>query len=241
MPLLKVAQTHSCFSLFPNGTYAFAKEQKKGWEDFWKEMDGDIDKLLDWAKKADIENPQDWVESLHLFLFSTFAGDVRLIKKAATSNFSTFLSKIVEEHVKDPKPNDWYYLKGVNKKKFLHVLEKAALYEKPTDAIKCIDSNMAEFGKKLYSEFLLAKTKYKKEMKSIASEMNKKAYEIEKAVLGKDLLDILNTGDKIIHAKHADQELEILDVIPEEEMLIVEDQNGNIGYVLDLWDVVQVV
>lgn len=238
MPLLRVSQTHTCLNQPPRCLYEFAEEHRKGWCSFWKALDGDLDKILDFAKKAEVANPEEWYSELHRFLFDVFSGDYRLLKKAAKADFGGFISQIAENHVNDPKEDNWYFLKGLTYNKFLAMLEYAANIPVPHDAIANINSHVPGFGAKLYSEFLLSKTKHKSEIKSIASEINKKAYDLEKGLTGKTFFD--NIPNKEFKVKYAGCPNEILNVVAvdkENEFIIVEDSDKNEGFIFGVWDV----
>lgn len=236
MPLLKIAQTHKCLNQPSYRLYTFAEEQKKNWYKFWEEMDGDMDKILEFAKKADVDNPEDWYEELHKFLFDLFAGDVKLIKKAAKSDFKGFLGQVAENHVNNPKEKYWYYGKGLKPNDFIRVVEYAAQFEDPVRAISYINARTPEYGAKLYSEWLLSKVINKKELVTVASNMNKEAYKIEAAISG-SIFDRLAVDDKIKHLRFANEEFKVLNVNKEDEFIVVEDENGKEGYVFDYWNV----
>ena len=82
MPQLQ-AQQHSWGDQPLYNFYHFPDEHKKNWMKFWESMDGDMDKIMDFAKKADIDSPVEWFESLHKFLFDFFAGTPKLLKYAS--------------------------------------------------------------------------------------------------------------------------------------------------------------
>jgi hypothetical protein len=216
--------------------YTFADEQKKGWLEFWKDMDGDRDKILDFAKKADVDNPEEWFNSLHKFLFDLFAGDVKLLRKAAKKSFGEFLAQVAENHVNDPKPTDWYYLKGLRQRDFVRVMEYASMMPDVRGAIAYVNARTPEYGAKLYNEWLLSKTPQNKELKSIASDMNKKAYEIEKEATGKDGLLDLTAETKVKHAAFPGEVFTAVEVDDEEAFVVVEDKNEKENYVFDIWN-----
>jgi len=58
--MVKTAQTHTCLDLPPSDLYRFDDGHRYGWASFWVEMKGDLDKIMDWAKKAEIEEPEGW-------------------------------------------------------------------------------------------------------------------------------------------------------------------------------------
>lgn len=236
MPLLKTSQTHKCLNQPPYRKYVFADEHKKDWMTFWKAMDGDRDKILDFAEKSEIQNPKDWYEELHRFLFDFFAGDDKLLKKAAKKTFGEFLAQVAENHVNAPKDKYWYFGKGLKPKDFIRVIEFAAAMADPSQAISYINARTPEYGAKLYSEYILSKTPGKKEIESIASDLNKKAFLKEKELTGLDTFDIFREGDTVRHLRFANEEFKIVVADREHEMLVLEDSNGREAYVFDPWN-----
>lgn len=182
MPLLKVADRY--FDDRPSCLYDFPKEHKETWCEFWKSLDGDHDKIIDFAKKAGVENPVEWAEELHRFLFDVFIGCPELAKKASKENFGKFLDTVAKEHEKNPKDKRWYLERGILPDDFAPCLKAAAELEKPSEAINHLNNHIVNFGNDLYSEFLLLKTKQSAELKSLASKLTKDAYDMERKVLG---------------------------------------------------------
>lgn len=254
MPLLKVAQSHSCLNQPVRNFYIFSPTHKAGWLKFWEEMDGDQDKILDFAKKAEIDNPKEWYEELHRFLFDFFAGNDKLLKSAAKKKFSDFLAQVAENHINDPKDKYWYFGKGLNPNEFIRVMEYAAEFSKPEEAIIYINARTPDYGAELYSEWLLSKTLNKNEFVSLASNLNKKAYLLENEVLGKDHFLRIKIGSKISHAKFPGEEFTVKEVkrsvhrvrrnkqivarlVPGTLQIIVEDEKGKVGHILDPWNI----
>jgi len=97
MPVLN-AQKHQWTKQPPYNFYHFPEEHRDGWEKFWESMDGDLDKVLKFAKTTGIECPNEWAESLHIFLFDIFAGNPKLLKKAAKENFKGFLGTVAKNY-----------------------------------------------------------------------------------------------------------------------------------------------
>jgi len=180
MPLLAVGQRHSWVKQPPYNFYRFPDEHRGNWKTFWEEMDGDREKILAFAEKSDIECPCEWFESLHWFLFDIFSGDEKLMRKASKGGFGSFLAQVATNHINSPKEKEWYFLKGVTPENFIRVVETAAEIDDIRHCVAYVNARMKEFGSALYSEFLLSKVVEKKELKSIASELNKKAYALEK-------------------------------------------------------------
>jgi hypothetical protein len=237
MPLLKVSQTRDYFNPKPNCSYNFAKEQTGNWITFWEEMDGDINKILEFAKESGIDNPQDWFDELHRFLFDVFSGNDKLLKKASKGQFKDFLAQVAENHVKNPKDLDWYYLKGTNPKEFIRVVEFASSFTDQKQAVAYINARVPEFGAKLFSEYILSKAPHKNEIVSIASKMNKEAYEIEKKISGKDIFDSIKVGSKIKHSKCGEEIFEVIAIDTQNEMFIVQDSREKEHYFFDVWNV----
>lgn len=234
MPLL-TAQSETYRAQPPRSLYTFVEAHKRGWKDFWESMDGDREKIVDFAEKADVEAPEEWYETLHRFLFDVYPSDP-MAKTAAAANFSKFLSNIAEAHIKEPKPRKWYTTRGITEDNFVSMMERAALLDDPTMAIKYLNSRIRDFGSDLYSEFLLAKAT-KKEFKSIASKMNKKAYDIETKE-GLDINADIISGSKVCHSLWPGEVFEVLGKLSHEgkEVIAVEDESGYCGFVFDKWN-----
>lgn len=236
MPLLKIAQTHKCLNQPSYRLYTFAEEQKKNWYKFWEEMGGDRDKILDFAKKAEVDNPEDWYEELHRFLFDLFAGDIKLVKKAAKADFKGFLAQVAENHVNNPKDKYWYFGKGMKPTDFIRIVQYAAQFEDPVRSISYINARTPEYGVKLYNEWLLSKVINKNELVTIASNMNKEAYKLEAPIAG-SVFDRVAVEDKIKHLRFANEEFKVLEINKDDNFLVVEDKDGKEGYVFDYWNV----
>jgi hypothetical protein len=236
MPLFVKAETYR--KQPERNMYMFEPTHKAFWKDLWYEFDGDKEKLIEFAKEGGVSNPEDWFEELHRFLFSVYSSDCPNFKTAAKASFSTFLKNIVEKHIKDPYDKHWYLAKGVTERGFIKYLERAALLEDDDVAAKFLNSKIPDFGYRLYSEFILMRSNKKKDLKSIASATNKRAYELEKSV-GFDLLNGLHIGDKVEHILFPNEVFSVVSFITKDNLNIiaVEDQNGNIGYVFDKWNV----
>lgn len=251
MPLLRVSQKHTCLNQKEFDSYVFNDEHKADWAEFWESMDGDLEKVLDFAEKAEIENPVDWVNNLHKFLFDFFSGNEKLLKKAGKKSFKDFLAQVAENHINDPKEKYWYFKKGLKIQDFIRVMEYAACFEKPTEAVRYINARTPDYGAKLYSEWLLSKAINKKELVSVASELNKKAYKLEEEITGKSIFDAVKTDGttKISHSRFPNSELTIVGVhkaplkisasgdTEDRSYLIIQDEKGKTGYIFDPWNV----
>ena len=238
MPLHHTAQNHSWVNMPPFGIYKFVDKQRPQWEAFWREMEGDIDKIAEFAQKSEVPSPYNWVEQLHRFLFDTFSGDPRLMKYAAKKNFGEFLKQVVENHINDPRERAWYASKGVQKRDYISTLERASLFEKPDEAIVFINARIIDMGAKLYSEYVLSKTPQSKEIVSIASKLNKQAYKIEQKITGKVIPFELKAGDEIKHARFPGEKFTVLEIDSEEDpFLVVRDAENKVGYITDVWNV----
>jgi len=242
MPLLRI----SAHPIPTAGSYTFCDQHKELWNTFWEEMDGDMDKILDFAEKAGIADPKEWYEELHRFLFDFFCGNPKILKKAAKQTFGAFISEVVKNHLNDPKCDWWYHTKGLSKKQFIKALEMAADFECPKQAINHLNARVPDFGAKLYSEYLLSLTQKKSEIKSIASQKNQEAFKIEHAVFGKNLLDNFQVGSIVGHSLFANDEFEIVEVEESENKtastsstptFIAKNKVGNICKILDIWNV----
>jgi len=243
MPLL-TAEKHQWTKQPPYNFYHFPDEHRAGWQVFWKEMDGDLDKILEFAKKADIECPAEWYESLHRFLFLTFAGNVKLLKCGADTSFGTFLQKVRDNHFNNPKNKQWYTVRGITQTNFIAMLERATDIKDIRQAVGFVNARVKDLGFFLYSEFILSKTKGKSEIKSVASELNRKAYDIESAAIGCSPLNILAAGDTVYHTLFPDDEFRITEIVRDDtdkiNMLVTQDQNGKIAFITDFWNVAQI-
>jgi len=237
---LKSAQRFSFNKPAPNNLYHFPREHKAGWQAFWESMDGDTDKILDFAKKSDIDSPEEWFSALHLFLFDVFSGNPNLLKVASGKSFGEFLKQVAENHTKDPKDKNWYVEKGITKNKFIAALERAADIADVKQAIGYVNARIVNLGFYLYSEYLLAKTEGKSKLKSVASGMNKQAYELEHKALGYSPLEDLAIGDKIGHSLAPHNVFMVVDVVKDNstiEMIVARDLHGKAAYIEDIWNV----
>lgn len=238
MPLL-TAQKHQWTKQPPYNFYHFPEEHKANWKTFWEEMGGDIDKILEFAKKADIEAPNEWFESLHRFLFSEFSGDAKLTKSAASKTFGAFLTEIAKRHQEDPKERNWYSLRGVTKHGFIAALERAAEINDLRQSVAYINARIKDFGFYLYSEYTLTKTKQKEKIKSVASDLNKEAYDLETDVLGESPLRWIAEGNVVTHAFFPGEKFMVIDVVADKDldMLVTRDSAGKVAFIKDLWNV----
>jgi hypothetical protein len=182
MPLLKIADRYVDDK--PRCLYDFPRSHKPLWEEFWRALDGDYDKILDFAKKGGVENPVEWLEELHRFLFDVFSGCPELVKKASADAFGKFINKIAEQHIKNPREKHWYLERGVLPDDFIDCLKEASKLETPKETILYLNNQIINFGTDLYSEFLLLKTKQSADIKALASKLTKDAYDIELAIVG---------------------------------------------------------
>jgi len=238
MPLL-TAQKHQWTKQPPYNFYHFPNEHKANWKSFWEEMGGDIDKILEFAKKADIECPKEWLESLHLFLFSEFSGNAKLVRSAAEKTFGSFLSTIAKQHQEKPKDRNWYSLRGVTQHGFISALERAADINDLRQSVAYINARMIDLGFYLYSEYMLTKTKQKDKIKSVASDLNKEAYKLETEVLGESPLRWIAEGNVVSHAFFPGEKFMVIDVVANKDldMLVARDSAGKIAFIKDLWNV----
>ncbi len=240
MPQL-TAQKHSWIRQPPYNFYHFPEEHRKGWEKFWKEMDGDETKVLDFAKKADIECPCEWFESLHRFLFGVFCGNPKMLKHAASKDFKTFLGQTAKNHQNEPKERDWYTIRGITHPNFVAMLERAAEVNDVRQAVAFVNARVKDFGFYLYSEYILSKTEGKSEIKSVASDLNKQAYELECKAIGESPIGGLDDGCIINHSLFPEDKFVVTEVLrkvnDEIETLVAQDKDGHIAFIQDLWNV----
>jgi hypothetical protein len=204
-------------------------------------MDGDLDKIMDFAKTADIECPREWTESLHRFLFSVFAGDPKLLKSAADKSFGGFLSQVAANHQKEPLDRNWYVIRGITQSNFVAMLERAANIKDVRQAVAFVNARVRDLGFYLYSEYILSKTKNTGEIKSVASLLNKEAYELESEVLGESPLMGIKEGHSIKHSLFPDDYFMVIEAVKDSndeiEVLVARDTNGHIAFIKDLWNV----
>jgi hypothetical protein len=196
-------------------------------------MSGDQNKILSWAEKAEIEEPEGWFNELYKFLFGNYSGDLKLLKQAAASSFSTFLVQTAENHLNDPKDKWWYTDQGCNHGSFVAALERAAEIENLENAIYYVNARVRDLGFKLYDEYLLAQAGHLDKIKSVASALRKKAYDIEVEVCGE--FDTFEPKDVIRHANFPGETFEVQDMV--DGVIIVTDKNGGDCYIADVWNV----
>ena len=155
MPLLLKAQTHSNNRYDGYATYQFVPKHKPEWREFWEQMDGDKDKILEFAKNGGVERPEEWYQGLHKFLFDFFCGDEKILLTASEKDFNGFIAQVAENHINDPKEKWWYIDKGLNQDTFIRCLERAADIPGVSGAVSYLNARMRDFGAELYSEYLL--------------------------------------------------------------------------------------
>jgi len=237
MPFLKLGQRFN--KQPPNNLYHFPYEHKEGWMTFWKAMEGDMDKILAWAKKAGVEGPAEWFESLHRFLFDVFSGNPKLLKEASGKTFGEFLKQVAKNHTTDPKPKQWYTVRGLTRSGFIGALERAAEISNLRQAIAYVNARVLDMGFYLYSEYLLSKSEGKSKLKSVASDLNKKAYNIECTALGESPLASLKKGSTVEHGLFPGEALMVVDIVSDDQdidMVVARDSQGNPAYIEDIWN-----
>jgi hypothetical protein len=238
MPVL-TSQKHQWTSQPPYNFYHFPDEHYPCWATFWQEMDGDIEKILKFAKEADIECPKEWFESLHRFLFSTFSGNPILCTAASKKTFGEFLKQVADNHKNDPKDRAWYVIRGITPDGFVVAIANASEIKDVRQAVAHVNARIKDLGFYLYSEYILSKTKQAKEIKSVASENNKKAFELEASALNQSPLSNLANGDIVFHYLFPDDKFMVIDIEKEASkinMVTVKDLYGKISFVNDIWN-----
>lgn len=237
MPLL-TAQKHGLGTNTPFNFYHFPEEHKENWSAFWESNDGDLDKILDFAKKAGIERPAEWVDSLHRFLFDVFSGNPKLLKHASKGTFGTFLNKVVENHKKEPKDRNWYVVRGVTPDSFVAMLERAAEIKDTQHCVSFINARLKDMGFYLYSEFILSKTSEKSKIKSVASRLMRQSRNIIEDVTGQSVLAHAEPGLNVSHKLFPGEVLEIVGSgeLDSEKFIAVVDEASRIGFVFDHWN-----
>ncbi len=233
MPLFETAQTHTTtFNMPPSGLYRFDEVHRVGWAKFWQTMKGDVDKIVDWAKTAEIKEPEGWTNELYKFLFGNYSGSLQLLRKAAKADFSGFIAQVAENHLNDPRVEGWYTNRGVTLKSFVSVLEKAAAVTDVEQAVHYLNGRIRDFGFQLYDEYLLSKAGHFDELKSVASQMRKRSYEMEYEHAG--VKQDYREGDLLAHLYHPGDEFRMLG--ESGGILITEDQDGHACYIPDPWN-----
>ncbi len=241
MPLFKTAQRKSLLEPAVDDYYVFPEIHKYSWFKFFEAMDADEDKIIAWAEQADIKHPKAWYESLHRFLFDVYSGTPVMLKKAAKSLFSDFLLEVHGNHAKNPKPDYWYHQQQITSKRFLEVLEEAAAIEGCEQAIRYINARIMNLGFYLYSEYILSKTDFYKQVKHVASQKNKQAYDLESLVLGRAPVDI-HEGDTFCHAFCAEDKFVADRIVYDDpdqaspSVIIARNENNVPFFFTDLWN-----
>jgi len=231
MSLLIDAQSHSCFNLPKPGLYHFSEEHRQGWSEFWHIMDGDLDKIVDWAVKAGIEDPEIWYNELHKFLFDVYSGDYRLLRKAAADNFQSFLASLANNHSNEPKDRRWYTSIGLLPDEFVRILESASELKDIRDVIHYINGRVPDLGFKLYEQFLLSRTGVQKKTARIISNLRKKAFEIE-AEYG--CVKLPQPGNVVGHINFPGEKFVVTAVV--NKIITAMDENGKDCFFADPWN-----
>jgi hypothetical protein len=241
MPLFTASSKHQWTKQPPYNFYHFPEEHRQGWEQFWEEMNGDMEKIISFAKTANIEDPNEWYESLHRFLFNAYCGNPKILKSAAAKSFDAFVKSIAQNHTNNPKPREWYTVRGITVENFISMLERAAEIKDIRQIVGFINARVRDLGFHLYSEFLLSKTKGKSKIKSVASDLNKEAYEIECNAYGASPLEALTVGNTVTHSLFPDEHFMLTDIIRKDDesihVLVARDSKGKVAFIPDLWNV----
>lgn len=226
MPLFKIAESKN-LEVPVHGLYTFAEEQYCNWHKFWMDMGGDIDKILKFATDLGIEEPKEWYEELHRFLFSVFCGSYKIVTASKSSKFNSFLKEVIENHKKEPKDQYWYSCKGLSKDDFFRIFEVASEFEDPKESIRYINSRVPDFGSKVYNEWVLTQAMKKEELRSIANNKMKNANKIESEVFK---TKEWNVGEKIQYFGF-DDDLEIIEVntCSAKKIAVKDIEAGNFG------------
>jgi len=229
-------------SFYPEqvGWYEFPVEHKELWSRFWDDHNGDLDKIVDFAKKAGIKSPKEFYNALHWFLFDSFSGNPEILKSASSKDFSGFLGQVLKNHLNNPKDKNWYKKKNTSHKRFLEVIEGAVELKNYEQAVAYVNARITPLGSHLFHEWLLSQTKQRNQIKSIASDLSRCAYEIEKNE-GRDAVSKLKYGSTVGHILHPDKKFFVLAVIGSGNSQVVVARNG-LGhrcFIPDVWNIVE--
>lgn len=245
MPLYKTAQRGTHLRRELDDFYVFPEVHKENWAKFYESMDGDQEKILAWAEKSGIDYPKAWFESLHHFLFDVYTGTPAMLKKAAKENFGSFLKEVHSNHSKNPKPERWYHAQGITPRRFIEVMQEAAEIKQPDQAIAYINARVMNLGYYLYSEYILSKTENNKKIKSVASQKNKEAYDLECLTLGKSPLCSLQEGKKVAHALCPEEDLTVEKIVWEDpdnsslSVVVARNEKKAPFIIVDVWNLTE--
>lgn len=242
MPMVKTAQRGSHLRPGLDDYYVFPEQHKGNWARFYESMDGDQEKILAWADKAGIEHPKAWFESLHRFLFDIYTGTPAMLKKAAKENFGSFLKEVHSNHLKNPKPVTWYRAQGITPQRFIDVMSEAAEIKQIEQAIAYVNARIMNLGYYLYAEYLLSKTDEAKKLRSVASQRNHEAYDLECLTFGKSPLVGIKEGDFVTHAFKDGLKLAVERIVWEDpdqssiSVIVARDKHKTPYIISDIWN-----
>lgn len=235
MPVFLTAQKYKSLVNELYGNYIFPEEHRKGWMAFWEANNGDIEKILKFAKSADIVHPEEWADSLYVFLFGTFWGNPKLLIQASSKGFDSFLVQVAKNHENTPKTKAWYHQHGVTQAQFITAIQAASEIADLNQSISYVNARIPSLGFYLYSEFLLAKTKQKDEIKSVASNMNEEAFQMECDAIEEYPEALFTKGAKVTHAFYPDTfTVEKFD--PTSQVVEAKREDGSTVYFTDGWN-----
>jgi len=230
--LLKTAQTNRPgFSQVTEGMYQFFPKHMAAWSEFWKNMDGDRERILAWANDVGIQFPKGWYTALYQFLFNHFSGDEKLLRSAAKEEkFHEFIAQVVENHIKEPQDKWWYINKGVTYDKYIRMMEHAAEISDSYHAVAFINARCRNLGDELYNEYLLGVAGKKAEVKLEADKLNRKAYELERGVYESNY----EPGDKVCYSLDPEVDLTVVGAV--DNGILAARDTGALSYIEDLWN-----
>jgi len=208
----------------------FFEEHRAGWEHLWNENGGNRDSIIKWAEDAGMSHPNNFFDGLHRFLFQHHYDP---LKKCAAlpGKFSEWLLSTARMHAEKPQDKFFYLDQGCTLKGYLRALERAAIQKNVEESILVLNSEMPRSGDKLYAEFLLAQAGYKDQMKALASELNRAAFEIE---AGNDVSQHYEAGDELEYTLTGDR-LSFLKKV--DGHIVAANKHGGISVIEDVWNI----
>lgn len=214
--------------------YEFAEDNRYKWASFWRENDGDREKIEKWASGLGVDQPPAFFEALFGFLFHHFGYCSKIVKRAAKDGLKAFLGQTVTNHVNDPKPQKWYLDYCMTYDQYLNHLQRAAELVDETSVIAYLNARCPRLGNILHEEYLLSKVSSDLELKREASRIRYQAHQIDGAML----FEQLKAGSKITHALYPAKDLQVVRVDTDDHNVLAEDvKTGCLHFIEDVWNI----